>query len=156
MAIRNPHGVGDSGPLVREYKACCQCCGLFHVFKAHPRMPERWPKRCGPCAEHRLDGTDQEQIDTLAEHATRARQFGERAYQVAAETHREADRVDQRNRHLSHDLHEVITERNTLRRTVDALKDLHPYGRSKCACGRRPCPERDVLYGHDPAVQMGA
>jgi hypothetical protein len=67
------------------------------------------------------------------------------------DTKKEAERVDQRNRYLSKDLHDVIEERNKLRNQVDLLRDLHPYARAaKCKCGRVPCPEREVLYGDDP------
>jgi hypothetical protein len=151
MAIRNPYGVGDSGEWVTDCKTQCECCQLSFSFKAHPRMRERWPKRCPRCAQHILDGSTRDCILALTEHASRARKLADRAYEMVRETKKEAERVDQRNMYLSKDLHDVIEERDKLRNQVELLKDLHPFGRRvKCKCGRVPCPEREVLYGDDP------
>jgi hypothetical protein len=153
MTIRNPYGVGDSGEWVTDCKTHCDCCELVFSFKGHPRMPERWPKRCPQCLDHVLDGFDQERILALTQHAGRARERADLAYEMLRDAQKEVDRVDQRNRDLSSHLHDVTEERNKLRNQVNLLRDIHPYAvRAKCECGRVPCPEREVLYGYDPFV----
>jgi hypothetical protein len=122
MAIRNPYGVGDSGEWVTDCKTQCECCQLSFSFKAHPRMRERWPKRCPRCAQHILDGSTRDCILALTEHASRARKLADRAYEMVRETKKEAERVDQRNMYLSKDLHDVIEERDKLPNQVELLK----------------------------------
>jgi hypothetical protein len=151
MAIRNPYGVGDSGGWVTDCKAVCDCCQLSFIFKAHPQMPERWPKRCRHCDDHVLDGSEQERIIALTEHASRARKMADLAYEMARQAKADSERVDERNRRLSSHLHDVIEERDKLRKQVDLMRKLHPHADgAKCQCGRVPCPEREALYGYDP------
>jgi hypothetical protein len=153
MAIRNPYGVGDSGEWMTDLKTQCECCQLPFRFRGHPQMQERWPKRCPDCREHVQDGSDQERILALTEHAGRARERADQAYKMLREARAEVERVDERNRRLSGHLHDVIEERDKLRKQVRLLSELHPYaGGAKCQCGRVPCPEREAVYGYDPFV----
>jgi hypothetical protein len=39
VAIRNPFGVGDSGPLARDVKIKCECCKIHFVVIAERRSP---------------------------------------------------------------------------------------------------------------------
>jgi hypothetical protein len=151
LAIRNPHGVGDSGEWMTDCKTHCECCQMLFLFTGHPRMRERWPSCCPRCGDHILDGSEQERIVALTEHASRARKLADLAYETARQAKADFERVDERNRRLSSHLHDVIEERDKLRRQVDVMRELHPHAEgAKCQCGRVPCPEREALYGYDP------
>lgn len=103
-AIRNPYGAGDSGDLLTDRKNKCACCQGWFVFRGHPRMRERWPKRCPQCQGHRLDGSAQDVIVALTEHAERFHALADRAYAMTAEAKAVASKLDERNKYLNDEL----------------------------------------------------
>ena len=144
MAIRNPYGVGDSGPQAREVNVTCDCCALPFIVTVGPTtLP--WEKTCPRCKQHRLDGTLVEQIEALTDHAERSRSFASDAYARLRTGMRERDEAFAERKRFGQMLYEANEDRDYLRAQLSAFWGLHtelPSG--VCGCGDRPCPARQV------------
>jgi hypothetical protein len=159
MAIKNPYGVGDSGPRARDIKVTCDCCALPFVVTVGPAaLP--WERTCPRCKHHRLGGSAAEQIEALTDHAERSRSFAGDAYERLKIGMRERDEALAERKRFGQMLYEANEDRDYLRVQLRAFWELHPeLPAGVCGCGERPCPARraanEVAERHDRYYSRG-
>ena len=144
MAIKNPYGVGDSGPGAREIKVQCTCCRLPFLVTAGPRTPIV-NRVCRSCKSHDLDGSVEERALALEDHAERSRDLADRALEQLRSGMAERDEALAERKRFGQMLYRSNEDLDYLRRQLSAIWGVHvetPSGR--CSCGETPCPTRDA------------
>src|SRR3954452_7141787 len=110
VAIKNPYGVGDSGPQARPIKITCACCHLPYTIVAGPKTPI--PRSaCRACSMHELAGDSDKQVIAYQDHAQRARQLMEKAYELLRDGMAERDAALAERKRFGQMLYEANEDR---------------------------------------------
>jgi hypothetical protein len=119
LAIKNPYGVGDSGPQAREVKIQCQCCQLPFLVTAGPRTPIA--QRVCRFGAHNLAGTPEERVLALEDHAERSKDFADRALSQLRSGMAERDAALAERKRFGQMLYRANEDLDYLRRLLGAV-----------------------------------